>query len=442
MIFQTLKIVAVVVTMTLCTGPVTAQDCGCNGGGAVSSNGGYYSEYNNCGRAPGYAYASSLWSDYCTNDCTRDKSCKGSCNLFKNRGGGGSLFGGHSRGGCLSGGGCSSGGGCMGGGGENFQMVSYAPEQTETVVAEANNAGCNESCGGGMVDGGFIDGGATFFDSGYSDAGCGGGGCSLFGKRRGGGGGLFSKLRGGGGGMFGSGFGGGGSCFGWPGQDCCGGGCGGMSFGGGCGGMSIGGGGFLGGRGGGGLFARHRARHSGGGLFSRHRARHSGGGLFSRIGGGMFTSPMSNVSTFGATGGYFDQMVGADYGNVGMQSGMQGYITSGCGCAPTNTFMPTSVQDANQIQTGCPNTGGCQATPTTFGTMSNDLNMIGTPANGTEFQPATGVIYDGSSNSGLQTPVVSDSVESGSNEVIGESVTTGSAGDLIQDAVDSASEGN
>ncbi len=218
---------------------------------------------------------------------------------------------------------------------------------------------------GGMVDGGcggYGSYGAVGFDNGcnraitnqqaaglwagYCTEDCsykGPTGCRLFGGHGGGGGcKLFGgRSRGGFGGGFGGGGFAGGGCFGYPTSGCGTSSCG--IGGGGCG-LSRGGG----------LFSRLRGRRGGGcgsgcGILSGFKAfvaklKNRGGGygcgggggrsckLFSRLHSRHAAPSVAYVNTgfvqsdcgCGDTGAYFDQAIGYDYGNAGMQSAVAG----------------------------------------------------------------------------------------------------------------------
>lgn len=217
-------------------------------------------------------------------------------------------------------------------------------------------------------------------------AGC-GSGCGLFSRLKGGGrlGGGCNTGCGVGAGGFGAGgfgYGGGcgaGTCFGYPSCGCnqgCGGGfavasagCGGGGLGGGCG-----------------LFSRLKAKMRGLGCGasscgvatcdpcgSTGRGGRKGCGLFAKLcarknrGGGNYTVTTSAIDMCGCGNGgqYFNYAVGADYGNVGMQSAVAGSVTGACATCgvsspfgqpmmsgtpvQTNQFQPAPVQMQPQV---------------------------------------------------------------------------------------------
>ena len=101
-------------------------------------------------------------------------------------------------------------------------------------------------------------------------------------------------------------------------------------------------------------------------------------------------------------------------------------------------MMPTSVYDANQpTPYGTMDTGANMGSPVTYG---NDT--IGTIPSA-QYSSPTGVMVDDGSGSKNQ-PMIGGSHSS--NQIIGESITTGSSGDVVgdavQEAVESITEGN
>ncbi len=144
MFYNALRIVVVAVAVTAC-GNAMAQEIAYVGGA-----GGH-----GCGRQISQAEAAGLWSDYCTEDCGQADSCR--CRLF-----------GRKRGGC----GCGVSNACDSGCG---QM---------TEVATCGSDACGRGCGG-KLKGMFARNNGNSCDTGC-DSGC-GGGCG--GKLRG----MFSR---------------------------------------------------------------------------------------------------------------------------------------------------------------------------------------------------------------------------------------------------------
>ena len=316
MLVRTLKMIVVSAALAF-SSQAMAQDCNSCGSTYDMNYGsygvgsmGYVPGAESCGRSISQSQAAGLWAGYCSENCSYQ-------------------------------GGSSCGGGCG-------QSMSYAAP-AYSVATPSCGVVADSGCGLGGKFGSRLGGGL-----GSKFGGC-GGGCSIR-KGIGNGCGLFSRLKGkfsggAGGGfrsMFGGGFGNGGGCgcdngcFGYP-TNC---GCGGI--GGGFGSMF----GGAGGHGGGGFLARLRAKFSGGGC---------GGGCFSKRSRGAFATSQACVGT---TNNYFGEMVGADYGNVGMQSTVSGMTNDCCGASNLNMVDPSYAQpmEAGMMQTypqqGAVQTGG------------------------------------------------------------------------------------
>lgn len=164
-----LKMIAMIAVSIFAVGSMgtsaLAQGCGCGGNtGVVPGNYGNYGGFggigydSTCGRPISSNQAASLWSGYCTDDCTYTGPQRQG--LLGGRHGGCGLKGRHGGGGC-------GGGGCFGGGGFNQGCFGYPA------------GGCGSSFGGGC--GGGCGAGLGSIGS-YSSCGCGGGskcGCGL-----------------------------------------------------------------------------------------------------------------------------------------------------------------------------------------------------------------------------------------------------------------------
>ena len=236
----------------------------------------------------------------------------------------GSTFGGFGGGGYASS--AYGGYGALGGAGIN-NSCGRAVTQSQ---AESLWAGyCTESCAYQPAVSAAVPCGSSCAPI-VPSCGHGGGGCKLKGLHRG--------------------SCGGGGCdqggFGYP-SDCgCGGGCddgscdgvavqAGPSCGhGGCklGGKLGGGGCSLGGHGG---HGECKLRGRGTGLFSGF-LNTSGGGCLSCKRGAAPSVPVTVAPQCGAPGSYFNEFVGPEYGNAGIQSSVSGCATGACGCASGN----------------------------------------------------------------------------------------------------------
>ena len=279
--FKMIAMIAVAIFAVGSTGTsASAQGCGCGGHtGAVPGNFGSYGGFDgigmteSCGRGISSSQASSLWSGYCTESCAytgpRREGLFGCC---KSRHGGG------------CGGGCLGGSGsCFGGCGFNQGCFGY-PSCGCGCGSSIGSYG--KSCGGGCGGCGKRHGGC-----GKRHGGCGKlhGGCGLKAKLAG--------LRPEYGPNIGGGFG--------AGHSSCGrGGC----LSGGCGVKGC--------------------------FFNKMLARHTANSYigFASVDASSSCSYLTSGCDTCGTGGYFNEAVGYDYGNGGMQSYVSGSLTGACGC--------------------------------------------------------------------------------------------------------------
>jgi len=305
--FKMIAMIAVAILAVGSTGTsALAQGCGCGGDigggfgadfggytGVVPGNYGSYGGFGNlgydstCGRGISSSQAAGLWGGYCTDDCTYNGPQRRGC--LKGRHGGGGCFGG-------GGGGCCFGGDCFGypscgcgcGGGGHFGGGGCCLKRKLAGLRGPSINDCGGQIGGYGGYGSSCDCGGSLGTIGsYSSYGssCGGGG----GHFGGGGCGLKQKLSG-----FRSA----------PTSSCGRGGC----LRGGCGVKGK-------------FFNKMLNFHS----------QNAFTGFSSTDAYSSCSYLTSGCTSCGSNGGYFNEAVGYEYGNGGMQSYVSGALTGACG---------------------------------------------------------------------------------------------------------------